>query len=169
MNTQVTTLAEDATVRDAIKVFLDTGVSGAPVVDPSGRLVGVLSETDIILEQPEEDRAGQYSAVPVRYIPLLEIAQLLGEHADSNSALNPQRLREFLRLPIKEVMTSDPVVCAPANLAVEAAATMVAHQVNRLPVVDVSGTLVGIITRGDVLKSMIWSMLVMDEDEGASG
>ncbi len=50
MTTQVALLTTSMLVRDAIRVFLQHGVSGAPVVDEHGKLVGVLSEKDIIVE-----------------------------------------------------------------------------------------------------------------------
>lgn len=51
MNADVATLSSTMVVRDAIRLFLEHGISGAPVVDAqSGQLVGVLSEKDIIVE-----------------------------------------------------------------------------------------------------------------------
>lgn len=50
MNSQVAVLTTSMLVRDAIRLFLQQGISGAPVVDEDGKLVGVLSEKDIIVE-----------------------------------------------------------------------------------------------------------------------
>lgn len=50
MHADVATLRSSMCVRDAIRLFLEHGISGAPVVDDCGKLVGVLSEKDIIVE-----------------------------------------------------------------------------------------------------------------------
>lgn len=164
MNREVLTLSEDNTVRDAIMQFLQAGISGAPVVDSTGRLVGVISETDIILEEPESERDG---GRPMRYGPMADMLMAMQGGMPGGGA-DLQRLHEFLGLTVGEVMTSSPVSCSPSNLAVEAAATMVAAQVNRLPVTDEDGMVVGIITRGDVLQAMIFAMLATDEAAAGS-
>ncbi len=114
-------------------------------------------------------------------MPFVELAVFPQAHTAEQRA----RLHDFLTMPVVEVMSSNPITCAPTNLVVEAAGTMALHevpfsvagvamrnrgcaclvppaQVTRLPVVK-DGNVVGIITRGDVLQTMIWQMLVSDE------
>lgn len=124
-------------------------------------------------------------------MPFVELAVFPQAHSAEQQA----RLHEFLTMPVVDVMSSNPITCAPSNLVVEAAGTMALHevrytsivctpthpccitcdcahhdaQVTRLPVVDGNDNVVGIITRGDVLQTMIWQMLVSDEAGEAQG
>lgn len=136
MTREVVTLQPGTTLKEAARLFIEHGISGAPVVDEKGAVVGVLSESDIVLaaDQPDEPHTGR----------LLDL--LFG---DRPSALEPK----LHSRTAADAMTS-PAVTVPLYEEIwNAAALMRKHEVNRLPVVDERGTPVGILSRGDLLRA----------------
>jgi CBS domain-containing protein len=68
MRTNPVSVPADALVEEAVRLFADRGVSAAPVIDPAGRPVGVVSQSDVITHQRERDRPGDGTAARVRDI-----------------------------------------------------------------------------------------------------
>lgn len=131
MTTQVVTVAPDAGFKAIAEVLRRGAISGVPVVDPKGIVLGVVSEADLALK---EERA---------------------ELDDHQPFLEGRRGREARRKAAAstaaELMTC-PAVTIDAEAPVsEAAGLMRRHGVKRLPVVDDDGRLVGIVSRGDLL------------------
>ncbi|GMH38272.1 hypothetical protein BSKO_06156 [Bryopsis sp. KO-2023] len=158
MNRDVQYLQETDTIRNAIQMFLNSGISGAPVVDADGQLVGVLSESDVItretgcrLEQVKGN--GDACSLPQSVSLFQQFIQ------DFKS----EKLHQLLNSQVKEIMTRSPVTVDPSATIFLAAKKMIDHKINRLPVVE-GGELVGILTRGDVLQCMIWELLVAESE-----
>jgi len=144
MTTDVTTASPETSLRDLALLLCERQVSGAPVVDATGTVVGVISEADLL--------AKQVSRPLSRRLPL---EWILGERHD------PDELRRRAATTVGQAMSS-PAVTIEANLPVrEAANVMVDRGINRLPVLD-GGRLVGIITRADLVHAYLGS----DEDIG---
>lgn len=146
MTTTVVTIGADATLHDATVTFAINGISGAPVVDAAGNIVGVLSETDIlafVMTLQEEIRRKQpetsFLSVPLEDI--LKNDKLAGVYSD----ISGKRVNEIMS---REVLT----VSADTGI-MEAIEMMMKKDVNRVPVVD-QGKLVGIVTKGDI----IWAL-----------
>jgi CBS domain-containing protein len=68
MRTDPVSVPADAPVEEVVRLFADRGISAAPVIDPAGRPVGVVSQSDIIAHQRERGRAGDGTAARVRDI-----------------------------------------------------------------------------------------------------
>lgn len=134
MTVEVTTTTPETSLKDAALELASKGISGMPVVDAEGRVIGVLSETDILAKEGVTSGRGG----------------LLGsilEHRDSWSKAR------FDAVTVGEAMSSPAKTTYPqANLA-HAAATMLAEKVNRLPVVDTDGTLLGLLSRSDLVRA----------------
>ncbi len=148
MTRDVLTLSPGMTLEQAAERLVQRGVSGAPVVDDYGRLLGILSESDILrqLKRLAEESLGK------RYLTSrvhsLELLAFLGEreHAAVESLYRALRASK-----VSDVMTSRVHGVAPTDSLESVAAAMIEYDVNRLPVVE-RGKVVGIITRADLAR-----------------
>lgn len=148
MTRDVLTLSPGMTLEQAAERLVQRGVSGAPVVDDRGRLVGILSESDILRQLKrlaEESLGKRYLASRVHS---LELLAFLGEREHGAVEALYRALRAS---KVSEVMTSHVHGVAPTDSLESVAATMIEHDVNRLPVVD-AGVVVGIVTRADLAR-----------------
>jgi CBS domain-containing protein len=136
MRTDVITVTPDTSLKDAAALLVEHRISGLPVVDEERTVVGVLSEADILVKEggPSE-REGLLSWVLGGDLP---------EHAAKLRART-----------VGEAMTSPPITISALRLAASAAREMVEQGINRLPVVDLHGTLVGIVTRADLVRAFV--------------
>ena len=127
MTIDVITTTPSAYLKEAARTMVGAGVSGLPVVDESGTLVGIITEADFLEREADRSQRRLLSAMIEERGPIVD-AETVGE-----------------------VMTRDPVVIFPEASVTEAARVMAHHHVKRLPVVDANGALVGIISRADVV------------------
>ena len=142
MTRDVVTVNRVASVTDVARLLVEHKVSGMPVVDEEHRVVGMITEGDLI-----------YKDKKVHMPAFLEI---LGGVIYLE---NPQRivndLKKMTATKVAEVMTSKVYTVKEDATMEDIATIMVERQVNRLPVVDQAGKLVGIISRQDLVKAMI--------------
>jgi CBS domain-containing protein len=130
MTTSVITVRGDTPFKELAAVLASSRVSGIPVIDQAGKVIGVVSETDMLIK--EADQAG---------------------HPASFAGLRRSRDREKAAgVTAAELMTSPPVTTGPDEPVQHAAFLMYDRAVSRLPVVDQAGHLVGIISQADVLR-----------------
>ncbi len=137
MTGEVKTISPDATIEEAIGLLLSARVSGLPVVDSEGRLVGVVSEGDF-LHRAELGAARRRS----RWIEFLLGP---GEIAESYVLSHGRK--------VQEVMTRDVATVAESAALTEIVELMDKRKVKRVPVVS-GDRLVGIITRSDLLRAL---------------
>jgi CBS domain-containing protein len=137
MTRSIVSIGPDAPVRDAIHLMLDHKVSGLPVVDMAGKLVGILTEGDLLRRS--------------------EIATEKHHWRWLEFVLGPgHRAGEYVRTHgrvVGELMTREVVaigVDAPLDAIV---GLMEHHHIKRLPVID-DDTLVGIVSRADLLAAL---------------
>jgi CBS domain-containing protein len=135
MTHDVTVVGEQADFRDVVLLLRKHDVSALPVVDDAGRVVGVISQSDLYLKQVE----------PLRHGP----GPLLRRHRQRVNQ------RKAAGVTVAHLMTTPAVTIRPDQSLTEAATRMYQHGVKRLPVVDDAGALVGIVTRGDLLKAYL--------------
>ncbi|WP_217711459.1 CBS domain-containing protein [Actinomadura sp. NAK00032] len=127
MTSDVVTVSPDASFKDVISVLADREISGAPVVDGEGRVIGVVTEADL-LRKAAPGRSGK-----------------------------PYRKSRLMREPPKattagEAMSSPAVTTTEDTSIAEAARSLCRLGFKRLPVVDRDGRPVGIVSRADVLR-----------------
>ncbi len=130
------TLGPESTVEEAIRLFVEARISGAPVVD-DGRLIGIITEGDLIFQDADVKAPG--------FLDILGGMVPLGSTQEYR--------REVLKsagVTVGEVMTTDPTTIAPEVTLVEAATVMAEKRRKILPVVE-GERLVGVITRMDIL------------------
>jgi CBS domain-containing protein len=140
MTRSVLTVPLIAPLREVAQVLIDNRISGVPVVDVDGTVLGVVSEADLLIK---EQGAGA-----IRHRPL---ARVLGESRESRA-----QLVKAEAITAAQAMTSPAVTIASSRPIHEAAAIMTTRRVNRLPVVD-DGRLVGIISRADLVRAYVRS------------
>ena len=139
---KVITINKNASVAELSELLIKNKISGVPVVDDSGKLVGIATEGDLIVRDADLHFP--------RYFKLLDSIIYL-------ESLNKfkRNLRKYLGTKVEDVMTSKVKIVkedTPVNVV---ANIMVRNNVNRVPVLDNDGNLVGIITRADIVKSMV--------------
>jgi len=139
---KVITINKNASVAELSELLVKNKISGVPVVDDSGKLVGIATEGDLIVRDADLHFP--------RYFKLLDSIIYL-------ESLNKfkRNLRKYLGTKVEDVMTSKVKIVkedTPVNVV---ANIMIRVNVNRVPVLDNDGNLVGIITRADIVKSMI--------------
>jgi CBS domain-containing protein len=165
MDPNAPVLREDTPLRDAARLFLQSNTQSAPVVDSSGALVGVLSESDLILKSsavPED-----HWLLPPVYIGVLDATLSLRDEAAWRG-----EVEKILARDVGHAMTRGGgkagkgggkaaskgqqalITAAPHEAVGVAAGRMAHHRVNMLPVVDGEGRVVGTLTRHDVLRGL---------------
>lgn len=145
MTRDVVTVGPDATLKQAARELVARRISGMPVVDDEGRVLGVLSEGDLLYKQrgAREPEGG-----------------LLGWFVDRRHETEDAKLDARL---VKEAMTSPAMTIDAGWSLTSAADRMLSGGVNRLPVVR-AGRLVGIVTRADIVRAFARSDADVEHD-----
>lgn len=144
MNADVPTVSPDDDARAAIDLLAKTEVGAIPVVDDDRRVVGIVSESDLILSDEESD------------LHLPHYLNIMGGIVFVGSMKGfEERLNKAFATEVSELMTADPVV-AQADQDVESVAKTIADKHhNHLPVVDAEGRFAGMVTRADALAALV--------------
>jgi len=129
----VISVPADATVQDAARLMLDSGVRAAPVVDAAGRPIGMISDGDLLGRRAQDDRREWW-------------LEMLAGAAPASSTADAAALRR-----VSDVMSTPLIFVAPDTPADEIAALMHWRRIKRLPVLC-DGRLVGIVSRADLLS-----------------
>jgi len=145
MNVKPVTCQADASVTDAARTLREDMISGMPVLDGE-RLVGIVSESDLLRLLAREDEGGLWLPSPFEIfeVPFRDLVKWERMHSAIDD-LSTKKVREVMSRNVHEVSPEDSIE--------EAAGIMTRHRINRLPVVE-EGRLVGIVTRGDIISSL---------------
>lgn len=128
-------------LKEAIQILAEKRISGIPVVDDASKLVGIISETDLMWQET--------GVTPPAYIMFLDSVIYL-----QNPATYERELHKALGQIVGDVMSKNPVTISPEKTVKEAAQIMHDRSIHRLPVVDSASQVVGILTRGDIVRAM---------------
>ena len=145
MNSDVVSCRPDDEISSAAQLLKEHNISGLPVVD-EGKVVGIVTEADLLklLEVPEHGGLWLPSPFEVIEIPIRELI---------NWEDTKHMLTDIGSKPVKEIMESEVYTISADSSIEDASSMMIKHKVNRLPVMD-NGTIVGIITRGDIIRGL---------------
>src|SRR5579872_3331175 len=135
MTRHVITITPDTTLLAAAKLMLEHRVGGFPVVDASGRIIGVFSESDLLREESTGEDASPW------------LKMIIGPDGKPTA---PPRLET---LKAGDFMTQRPITIAPDASIATACRLLHEHRLRRLPVVD-GEKLVGMIARADLVRAV---------------
>ena len=144
MSSDVPAVAPDDDARTAIDLLSKTDMGAIPVVDGGRRVVGIVSESDLVLSEEESD------------LHLPHYLNIMGGIVFVGSMKGfEDRLDKAFATRVSELMTADPVVAHDYEAADRTAKKIADSHHNHLPVVDGDGRLEGMVTRADALAALV--------------
>lgn len=134
------TVSPETSIADAVRLLLEHGVNGLPVID-DGALVGIICQGDLVSLQKK--------------FPLPSVFTLFDGFLPLRSQESVEReFRKIAAAKVADAMTADPVTISPDTHLEEIAALMSGKKFYTLPVVE-NGRLVGVVGKEDVLRTLV--------------
>ncbi len=144
MDADVPTVSPEADARAAIELLAKTEIGALPVIDTDRKVVGIVSESDLILSDEEAD------------LHLPHYLNIMGGIVFVGSMKGfEKRLDKAFATKVSELMTADPIVARSDDDAETVARVIAEKHHNHLPVVDGEGRLAGLVTRADALAALV--------------
>ncbi len=144
MNADVPAVSPEDDARKAIDLLAKTDMGAIAVVDEDHRVVGIVSESDLILSDEESD------------LHLPHYLNIMGGIVFVGSMKGfEERLDKAFATKVSELMTADPIVARTYEAADRVAKKIADTHHNHLPVVDDDGRLAGMVTRADALAALV--------------
>jgi len=144
MDADVPTVAPDDDARAAIDLLAKTEMGAIPVVDEDRKVVGIVTESDLVLSEEESD------------LHLPHYLNIMGGIVFVGSMKGfEERLNKAFATKVSELMTADPVTVNDYAGAETVARRIAEEHHNHLPVVDAEGRLAGLVTRADALAALV--------------
>lgn len=141
MTVNVISVKRDTLIKDIAHILVENRIGGVPVVDDGGRVVGIISETDLVSKEKNVH-------IP-SYITVLQgviYLESFKRFEEDIRKITAYKAEDIMTAEVEKVHEDDDVETI-ANIMIE-------KGVNRVPVVDSEGKLRGIICRYDIIKSM---------------
>ncbi len=143
MTKDVVTIEKETTIGELSSIMLKNKVSGLPVVDEEGMLIGMVTDADIILRDNEP-------VFPIYFDPLI-ISYAYIENFEKYQ----KDFKDYLDTRVEEIMKRRVRTVKEDTTVEEAASIMVKERINRIPVIDNERKVIGIVARADVLRFMV--------------
>ncbi|MFC1863841.1 CBS domain-containing protein [Thermodesulfobacteriota bacterium] len=140
MSVDPVTISSDADISQAVKILLEKGINGIPVVDDE-RLVGIICQSDLISQQKSLSLPSVFTLLD-GFIPLKSTKSI------------DKEMQKIAAIKVSDAMTIDPVTVGLETDIEKVAGLMVDKNFHTLPVVE-KGNLVGIIGMADILKTIV--------------
>ncbi len=138
MTETVIACVPETKLEDAVRTLAEHDISGMPVINATGRVVGIVTEADLLLADHLKP-------------PLMKTA-LFGVYVLRESVM--ERMAEARGLRVEDVMTRQVVTCGPDTPVDDVARILHDRKINRVPIVDEAGKLIGILSRADIIEAM---------------
>lgn len=135
MTTQVVAVKRDADLHEAARLLSENKISGMPVVDDANRVIGVISEADLLM------LAGMKREHTFKDV----LRNILGEPSPLRTGGNK----------VEHVMSFPPITSKANDNIADVAKILDERRIKRLPVVDDEGKLLGIISRADIVRTIM--------------
>ncbi|HOB28512.1 MAG: CBS domain-containing protein [Dethiobacteria bacterium] len=144
MTTDVISINKKQTLQEAASLMAEHGISGLPVTDAEGVLIGIISNTDII------DYAHK-----VNVVPLFDLSGWVSPHTEIKDLASIRRGIDLLaKTTVGQLMKKKVYTAREDTGLFELARLMSRRQVNRVPIVDRENKLIGIVTRNDLVQNI---------------
>ena len=144
MDVDVPAVSPEADARAAIELLAKTEMGAIPVIDAERKVVGIVSESDLILSDEEADLHLPH------YLNIMGGVVFVGSMKGFE-----KRLDKAFATKVSELMTADPIVARTYEAADRVAKKIADKHHNHLPVVDADGRLAGMVTRADALAAVV--------------
>ena len=141
MTRAVITVSPDMEIVNAAKILLENRINGAPVLDETGKLVGILCQSDLIAQQKKLPIPSFFTFLD-GLIALTSMKQL------------EKQVQKIAAVTVAQAMTPNPVTVKPDTDIEAVAALMVDQSFHTIPVVE-EGELLGIVGKEDILKTLM--------------
>ena len=141
MSKDVISVTPETEITKAAKILLEKRINGMPVIDPFGRLVGIICQSDLVAQQKGIPVPSVFTFLE-SFIPLTSRKRL------------DKEMEKIAALTVKEAMTLEPVTVSPETEIEDVARLMVDKKYHTLPVVE-EGRVVGVVGKEDVLKTLL--------------
>ncbi len=144
MDREIPTLSPEDDARTAIDLLAKTDLGAIPVADGDRKVVGIVSESDLILSEEESDLHLPH------YLNIMGGVVFIGSMKGFE-----ERLEKAFATKVSELMSAEPIVAHDYEAAERVARKIADNHHNHLPVVDADGHLVGMVTRADALAALV--------------
>ena len=141
MTKELITVSPDTEIIQATKLLLENRINGIPVTDETGKLVGILCQSDLIAQQKKLPIPSFFTFLD-GLITLTSMKQI------------EKQVQKIAAITVAQAMTPNPITVQPDTNIESVAALMVDKNFHTIPVVD-EGKLVGIVGKEDILKTLI--------------
>ncbi len=144
MSAEVPSVTPDDEARTAIDLLAKSNMGAIPVLDEDRKVVGIVSESDLILADEESDLHLPH------YLEIMGGVVFIGSMKGFE-----KRLEKAFATKVTELMTADPITVHTYEAADRVAKKIADHHHNHLPVIDEDGRLAGMVTRADALAAVV--------------
>ena len=152
MTKNVAVVKADTTIDEVSRIFVDKNISGLPVVNQYDKLIGIVSEGDLVYKQ-KPVRAPMFINLFDGLIPI-----------DRNAFHDD--MKRIAAYQVKDIMTSPAIYAYEDTPVSEIAEVIINKKINRVPIVNEILEVVGIVSRHDIVRSMVMEADAQDaEDE----
>jgi len=141
MTRELITVLPETEIVHATKLLLENRINGLPVTDETGKLVGILCQSDLIAQQKKLPIPSFFTFLN-GLIPMTSMKQI------------EKQVQKITATTVAQAMTKNPVTVQPDTDIEEVAALMVDNSFHTIPVVD-EGKLVGIVGKEDILRTLM--------------
>lgn len=139
MSAEVIAVTVDTEIRELAKILAANRISGVPVLDGSGRVIGVVTESDLIFQNKKVH-------IPTAFAILDSFIFL------EDPEKMEQELRKMAGTKVADICTANPVTVREDTAVEEIATLMAEKKIHTLPVLDQNGQLVGVIGKADLIR-----------------
>ncbi len=141
MTTDVISVSPETEIVQAARILLEKRINGLPVLDAKGKVVGIICQSDLVVQQKSVPIPSLFSLLD-GFMPLTSLKRIEKE------------VEKIAALTVAQAMTPKPTTVTPETGIEEVASLMVDKGFHTLPVVQ-DGKLVGVVGKEDVLKTLL--------------